>query len=125
MGLLNKKLVLIVEDDPQLGKIYTDILTKSGYEARLASGAGLGLELIDSLKWDLLLLDIMLPIRDGISILKEMGEKQLKKGKIIMLTNLNNDNIIHDAFKYGADGYIIKSEVTPGGLIQEIEGVLK
>jgi len=51
--------------------------------------------------------------------------KKLKKGKIVMLTNLNNDNIIHDAFKYGADGYIIKSEVTPGGLIQEIEGVLK
>lgn len=116
-----KKLIVLVEDDARLRTIYMAILDKAGYEVRPAPEPDLGLELIRTLPWDLLLLDIMLPVKDGIEVLKQIAQDKLKKGKVVMLTNLNNDNIIRDAFKYGADGYIIKSDVTPGTLVDEIK----
>lgn len=116
-----KKLIVLIEDDASLKAMYMTVLSKSGYDVRPAPDGDLGLDLIRELDWDLLLLDIMLPVKDGISLLKTMEVEKLKKGKIVMLTNLNNDNIIQDAFKYGADGYIIKSDVTPGSLLDEVK----
>lgn len=115
-----KKIIILVEDDASLKTMYMTVLVRAGYDVRPAPDGDLGLELVKSLSWDMLLLDIMLPVKDGISMLKTMEAEKLKKGKIVMLTNLNNDNIIQDAFKYGADGYIIKSDVTPGSLIDEV-----
>jgi DNA-binding response OmpR family regulator len=119
-----RKLIILVEDDARLRTMYMSVLSKADFDVHPAPEADLGLDLIKSLNWDLLILDIMLPVKDGISVLKEVAEQKLKKGKIVMLTNLNNENIIADAFKFGADGYIIKSDITPGSLIDEVKAFL-
>lgn len=119
-----KKIIILIEDDMRLRTIYMTVLDRAGFEIHPAPEADLGLDLIKSLKWDILLLDIMLPVKDGISLLKTIEEEKLKKGKIVMLTNLNNENIIKDSFKYGADGYIIKADVTPGTLVDEVKAFL-
>lgn len=63
--------------------------------------------------------------KDGLKILKDMKEKpELKKGPVIALTNLNSENIIHEAFTSGADGYLIKSEITPDKIVEEVMKVL-
>lgn len=116
-----KKKVILLEDDVNLRTVYLTVLQNEGYDVYPAPEADLGIKFIKTVEWDLLLLDIMLPVKDGISLLKTIEEEKLKKGKIIMLTNLNNENIIMDAFKHGADGYIIKSDVTPGTLLNEIK----
>ena len=59
-------------------------------------------------------------------MLKEMKENpELKKGPVVALTNLNSKNIIQEAFGSGADGYLIKSEITPDKIVEEVGRVLK
>jgi DNA-binding NarL/FixJ family response regulator len=60
-----------------------------------------------------------------LKILKDMKETpELKKGPVVALTNLNSENIIQEAFSSGADGYLIKSEVTPDKVVEEVGKVL-
>ena len=67
----------------------------------------------------------MLPGKDGIKILKEIKDHpELKKGVVIVLTNLNSENIIQEVFGSGADGYLIKSEITPDKIAEEVARVL-
>jgi DNA-binding response OmpR family regulator len=119
------KKILLVEDDADLRIMYSTVLMKAGFDVQMAPDGDLGLDMVKNHDWNLLILDIMLPKMDGITVLKKIDEEKLKKGKIVILTNLNNENIIESAFKYGADGYVIKSEVTPGKFLEEISGYFK
>jgi two-component system alkaline phosphatase synthesis response regulator PhoP len=121
---IQKKIIILIEDDVSLRTIYMAVLQDAGFDVHPAPESEVGLELIKTLNWDVLLLDIMLPVKDGITMLRTINEEKLKKGKILMLTNLNNENIIKDAFKYGADGYVIKSDVTPGNLVNEVKAFI-
>ena len=83
------------------------------------------MSMLKNTDWNLVLLDIMLPGKDGMKILKELKETPaFKKGIVVALSNLNNDTIIKEAFKQGIDGYLIKSEINPDRLIEEIRGFL-
>jgi len=77
--------------------------------------------LIHQLGLEFTLLGIILPGRDGLKILNELKDApELKKGPVIALTNLNSENIIQEAFGAGADGYLIKSQVTPDKVVDEV-----
>ena len=115
------KTILLIEDEPAILALYKQVLTDAGYEVTTASDGEVGFDCILDTKWDLLLLDIMLPKKDGLEILKELHEYATwKKGKVIMLTNLNSEDIIKTAFDFGSDGYLIKSELSPDKLIEEV-----
>ena len=60
--------ILIVEDEIDLGEILQDYLTNDGFSVTLVNDGELGLQKILTEKWDLVLLDLMLPKRDGLSI---------------------------------------------------------
>ena len=118
---IQKKNILIVEDEHDIREIYVEVLTSAGYRVDQAADGEEGMKKIKEGNWDLLLLDIMLPGRDGLKILKEIKEMPgLKKGPVVALTNLNSENIIHEVFTSGADGYLIKSEITPDKIVEEI-----
>lgn len=118
---IQKNNILIVEDEHDIREIYVEVLTNAGYKVDQAADGEIGMQKIKEGNWDLLLLDIMLPGRDGLKILKEIKETPgLKKGPVIALTNLNSQNIIHEVFNSGADGYLIKSEITPDKVLEEI-----
>lgn len=120
-----KNRILIVEDENDIREIYVEVLTQAGYKLDEAADGETGMQKIKEGNWDILLLDIMLPGRDGLKILKDMKDAPaLKKGPIIALTNLNSENIIQDAFSSGADGYLIKSEITPDKIVDEVTKVL-
>ncbi|HLD51198.1 hypothetical protein A3K34_01235 [candidate division WWE3 bacterium RIFOXYC1_FULL_40_10] len=114
------KKILIVEDETDLRVLYAEVLTDAGYIVEQAPDGEIGFHSVKNFPWDMLLLDIMLPGKDGLRILKEM-DKADKRGPIIMLTNLNSEHIIQEAFKLNADGYLIKSEIDPGRIISEVE----
>jgi two-component system response regulator ResD len=123
--VLNKsqKRILLVEDEIDLRVLYAEVLRDAGYIVEEAPDGEIGLEKVLNSPWDMLLLDIMLPGKDGLRVLKDMGNGH-KRGPIIMLTNLNSEHIIQEAFKMGADGYLIKSEITPDKIITEVESFL-
>ncbi|HNS71341.1 MAG TPA: response regulator [bacterium] len=118
--------VLIIEDEHDLRALYSEILTNSGYTVDQAPDGEIGLEKTKNTPWNLMLLDIMLPGKDGLRLLKEVKDNPaLKKGPVIIITNLNSEHIIQEAFNLGADGYLIKSEITPDKIIDEVKEFLK
>jgi two-component system response regulator ResD len=120
-----KNKILIVEDEKDIRLLYAEVLTDAGYLVEQASDGEVGYDLIKSTEWDLLLLDVMLPGKDGMNILKDVKNELVhKKGPIILLTNLNSEEIIKDAFGLGADGYLIKSEITPDKIVAEVNHYL-
>jgi len=120
-----KNNILIVEDEHDIREIYAEVLNMAGYVVDQVADGEKGMQKIRDDSWDILLLDIMLPGKDGIKILKEIKDHpELKKGIVIALTNLNSENIIQEVFGSGADGYLIKSEITPDKVVEEVARIL-
>jgi len=102
-----KARILFVEDDPNLSMILKDYLEMIGYEVEHAKDGELGYQLFNKGKFDLFILDIMMPKKDGFTLAKEIRSKN-QSTPIIFLTakNLKEDRI--QGFQYGCDDYITK-----------------
>lgn len=120
------KRILIVEDEQDIRELYAEILREEGFEVSEAWNGEVGLTHALSGKYDLLLLDIMLPKVDGLQILKEIKKKpELAKIPVVLLTNLGSDAVIREGFALGAQSYIIKSEYTPDQVVDEVKKVIE
>lgn len=118
--------ILLVEDDPDIREVYSTVLKQENYTVIEATNGKEGLAMARGSSWDLLLLDIMIPELDGVSLLKLIkNEPVLKDKPVIMLTNIGNENLISEAFSYGAEGYLIKAEITPEKILDEIRSFIK
>lgn len=123
----SQKRILIVEDDQFLREFYQELLSTEGYAADVAEDGEIASTKIYQNGYDLVLLDIMLPKKDGLQVLKDIHAvpPKTKLGKVVMLTNLGQDAIIKEAFNMGAAGYIIKSALNPDQVLNEIHNYLK
>src|SRR5438874_2098363 len=104
--------ILLADDDVYTRELYEELLRSEGYEV-VAVGDGEA-SLVEAVKggFDLILSDIIMPKKDGVSFLKEYKtlKPQKPNGPIIMLTVLGEDPIIKSCLELGAAGYLIKSE---------------
>ncbi|HQQ94053.1 MAG TPA: response regulator transcription factor [Bacteroidia bacterium] len=102
-----KTKVLLVEDDPSLGPLLLEYLVAKGFETKLASDGKIGSDLFFKESFDLLLLDVMMPVKDGFTLAKEIRLVD-KNIPIIFLTakSMKEDTI--EGFNAGADDYITK-----------------
>ena len=98
--------VLIVEDDGNIAELLHLYLEKEGFETQVAPDGGKGVELFRSFRPDLVLLDIMLPVMDGWSVLKKIREAD--KTPVIMLTAKGETDDKVSGLEMGADDYIVK-----------------
>lgn len=122
----NEKNILLIEDDTDIRMVYAEVLRDAGYKVLEAQDGDLGMKKAFSDNWDLMLLDIMLPGEDGMKILKHVRANDKYKGKpVILLTNLDSPSIINEGFNLGADGYLIKSEITPDKILNEVSVYFK
>lgn len=114
--------ILIAEDDFFIRDIYSEVFTLSGYEVHVAVDGADALEKIKNQLFDMVLLDIMMPKMTGIDVLRSLRALPVptKETPVFIITNLGQQNIIEEAFKIGMDGYIIKSQVTPQQIVNEI-----
>jgi DNA-binding response OmpR family regulator len=120
---MNKK-ILLIEDDPFISEIYNKKLTESFFEVKLVKSGEDALDSFRDFKPDLVILDIMLPKKDGWEILEEFKKEKINS-KIIMLTNLSDKEKISKAFNMGVDDYIVKASLTPSELIEVVKEKLK
>lgn len=121
-----QKIILLIEDDTDIRMVYAEVLRDAGYLVLEAKDGDVGLQRALADNWDLMLLDIMLPGEDGMKILKQVKSVEAIKARpVILLTNLDSEGIIAEGFKLGAEGYLIKSEITPDKIVQEVESYLK
>jgi two-component system OmpR family response regulator len=102
-----KPRILLVEDETNLGNLLKDYLAAKGYEAVLCTDGQQGFDTFVKQTFDLCILDIMLPIKDGFTLAKEIRQAN-KYVPIIFLTakSLPDDKI--EGFKSGADDYLTK-----------------
>jgi CheY-like chemotaxis protein len=114
--------ILIAEDDFFIRDIYSEVFTLSGYEVHVAVDGADALEKLKNQQYDMVLLDIMMPKMTGIDVLRNLRTFPVpaKETPVFIITNLGQQNIIEEAFKIGMDGYIIKSQVTPQQIVNEI-----
>jgi DNA-binding response OmpR family regulator len=102
-----KNRILFVDDDVELRGIIKEQLTAAGYELDEAGDAVEAMEKLPTGNYDLLLLDIMMPGKSGIEVLRFMQEKSLKC-RVIMLTGMVGLSVAIESLKLGADDYITK-----------------
>ncbi|MFQ5493170.1 MAG: response regulator [Candidatus Dojkabacteria bacterium] len=121
-----KKKILVVEDENDARQIFLDILTDAGFEVLGAADGKQALATAQENKFDLVLLDIIMPNMDGVQTLAEMKKFPAKYGdmKVVMLSNIGGDVAIDKAMKLGADGYMLKSETEPEDLISLVKNYL-
>ncbi len=119
--------VLLVEDDTFISAMYKTKLANLGYQVEVIEDGGTASERLkrDPLP-DLVLLDIVLPQRDGFEILEDLrGQERTKGLPVILLTNLGQKPDVERGVKLGADDYIIKAHYTPTEVVDKIKRVLK
>lgn len=118
---MDKTRILIVEDDLFLRELYMDILSAEGYKVDSANDGKNALEKMKIGGYNLVLMDIIMPVMDGITTMKEMKNitPQTPNKCVVFLTNLDKSEEIKTALQLG-NGYMIKSQITPGSLIEEV-----
>ncbi len=102
-----KTKILLVEDDDSLGPLLLEYLEAKGFEAKLANDGKKGADLFFKGTYDLLLLDVMMPVKDGITLAKEIRMVD-KNVPIIFLTAKSMKEDTLEGFNAGADDYITK-----------------
>jgi len=110
--------VLCVEDERFISELYERAMKKAGYEVVVVRTGTEGLKEAKTDKYDVVLLDIMIPEMLGIEVLERLRrESPGLKAKIIISTNLEQDEKTRQSIEKQADGYIIKAEITPKELV--------
>jgi DNA-binding response OmpR family regulator len=120
--------VLLVEDDAFLREICSKKLTKEGYSVYEAIDGEEALHGVNTVKPDIVLLDIILPAVDGFQILSQIrsnDDKKISEVPIIMLSNLGQDDDIKKAMDMGANDYLVKAHFTTEEIIGKINELLK
>lgn len=117
--------ILIVEDDQDLNYAYRMILQKEKHEVVSAHNGDDALEKLQDFTPDLILLDLLMPVKSGVEFLKEYDVVRNHHGvKVLIFTNLEHASEIHEAFRLGADQCVIKAWTAPSGLIKVVNDIL-
>lgn len=122
MKATSKKLqVLIVEDERLLNEAYARVLAAADISLLRAYNGKEAFELLKGNKPGIILLDLRMPVMDGIEFLKKLKPKEnLPEAKIIVFSNYDDQREIDEAFSLGAMHYMLKAWATPDELIQLI-----
>ncbi len=122
MSDISKK-ILIVEDEKPVSRALQIKLSKAGFEVKVASNGKEALEIIPKEKFDLILLDLVMPEVDGFRVLETIKNAGIQI-PVIVTSNLGQEEDIERARELGAYGYIIKSNTPLSEITQEVQNIL-
>jgi len=119
---MKKPTILVVEDEHMLQEAYRHVLKFKGYDVHVASNGVEGLEQLDKVKPDIILLDVLMPQLDGIGFLKQANIKETHpKTKVVACSNLSDAETREQMLSLGADRQVLKSDLSPAQLVALIE----
>lgn len=119
------KKILIVDDEPDISKSLSEHFERQGYKTAVAYNGEECLVKAKEFKPTLILLDILMPVMDGISALKQLkANSATAKIPVIMLTNLDSQDKVAGAMEAGTTHYLVKSDYSPEDLDKKVEEVL-
>lgn len=117
-----KKRVMIVEDDAVLVNALTLALEDEGYDISVATDGEEAERMILKEKPDLILLDLLLPIKSGFEVLKVVrGNPDTKDISVVILTNFEQETSVDEGMRLGAKDYVVKANID----IKDIPKIVK
>lgn len=120
------KKVLIAEDDKFLASAYRFKLDNAGFEVKIAFDGVETLELLKTFLPDILILDLVMPKKDGFAVLEEMkADEKIKNIPVLIASNLEQNEDIERGMKMGVVSYIVKSNLSLDDLVVKIKSILK
>ena len=119
------KTILFVEDEPTLQKLVGSFLEKEGYQVISTLDGEAGFKLAKRMKPDLILLDLILPKKDGFEVLEEIKkDPEIKNIPVIILTNLESSGDVEKALSLGATTYLVKANYELTEVVKKIKETL-
>jgi len=106
--------VAIIEDDQAISQMYRIKFEAEGYEVETAENGKVGLELVESMKPDIILLDLMMPEMNGDEALEKLRATDWGKDiKVVILTNMGEQEIPPNVKQLGVSAVVLKADMTP------------
>lgn len=117
---------MIVEDDPYIMRVYERKFQAEGFTITTAKNGEEGLEKVKEAKPDIILLDLVMPKKDGFEFVRELRkDDSFIKTPIIVLTNLGQEHDIERAQKLGISAYLLKSNQSIQDVFEMVQKTLK
>lgn len=114
--------VLLIEDQEEIINMYKMRLESDGFNVTIAKNGAWGLKMSKEKKFDIIIMDVLMPAMNGVEMLKEIKKESANMDvPIVVVSNSAQDQDISDAKSAGATSFLLKSQITPGKLIKEIE----
>jgi DNA-binding response OmpR family regulator len=119
------KKILVADDEPNIVAALEFLLQRNGFEVKVARNGEEALQLVESQLPDLVLLDVMMPVRSGYEVCRRIRERaEWSHIKIVMLSAKGRDAEVNKGMAVGADLYITKPFSTRD-LVEKIKGLLR
>jgi|SRR3989344_4094413 len=117
--------VVVVEDEEILGKVLKEKLEKEKFKVSLATDGEAAVPLISDVVPDIVILDLILPKKDGFEVLKELkASPNLKQIPVLVLSNLGQDEEIKKALSLGAIDYLVKTQHPIKEVVEKVKNYL-
>lgn len=118
--------ILIVEDDVLTFTMYQKAFALAGFKTEIATNGKTGLEKLKTYQPDVILLDIKMPIMNGVEMLQTLkADSKTKNIPVVIMTNISDYEVDSEVFTQGANMTIIKSETDPEEVITWVKSIVK
>lgn len=120
------KKILFIEDESALQRALTTVLMEEGFDVRSAVTGEAGLELVAKERPDLIILDLILPGKDGFAVLDALkGNPATARIPVIIMSNLEASGDVQRALERGATTYLVKMNYQLDEVVEKITNILK
>lgn len=117
--------ILIIEDEGALAQVLKEKFEKEDFEVKIAVDGETALSLVKSFMPDMVLLDLILPKKLGLEVLREIKlEEDIKDIPVIILSNLGEDEDIKEGLALGAKDYFVKTQHPINEVIEKVKEYL-
>ncbi|MDQ2973426.1 MAG: response regulator [bacterium] len=117
--------IAIIEDDAAISQMYRIKFEGDGFKVDTAENGFLGLQLVENMKPDIVLLDLMMPEMNGDEVLKRLRATSLGKDlKVVILTNMGESEAPDTIKNLGVSAFIVKANMTPRQVVELIKKIL-
>lgn len=117
--------ILLVEDEVMLRDAFTILLKANAFDIDAAANGAEALELCKKEQYDLILLDLMMPVLDGVGFLEQANLKEnYPNTNVVILSNLSSGEMVQRAFELGAHRHEVKSNLAPQDIIKLVNDEL-
>jgi len=122
----SKKIILLIEDDPLLVRMYKDKFENEGFKVSVSDNGEEGLTLVQNERVDMIILDILMPKLSGLDFLRRLRQNgKTKDIPVIVLSNLSQREDQEKALNLGVKEYLLKANLTPSQVVEKIRFHLK